>query len=649
MIEIELLPEICPLYDLPAGNSNKELYLQIIRNLLQQILPAPWGEIKQDFHELLPLLTSSSCDEAPGNYSFFVLTRNRPNSFKFFFDMIGNWLVPGKRLNLVLTSAADFRILELGSGSYTICEVMVHVNSQEELEEIQRNFPLIETEIKLGMQSSYYARRIMEVKGLSADAKTAMIQEHITYLIHRLPRYFDYDILTEMQHLLVLCRDDFKASRDHNHLSRIISIQYLFRRNLREAVKSSPEKRHINLKLFRTKAGAKMILGVVVGLNFLRDKEVFEKRHLLNAIQHLVPAAQPIENSFFNNRRGTEHISTVYLELEKTDGSTFTNEEMALLRRELKKDLRDRIEHLMPLVFMPRNEEEIMRNILSLSSQIKYVRDIPQVFITFDEQTHTNLFFTVILVRLVKPGEKSIQELFKQEGSQLEYIHDWCKAVGFLRRKHAKEATVFRVKFSKEQFLRRDHSIDLYKARQTVCLELLKAIGEFRDYNGGMISKQNEVLCEVKRILGQEGKYKELLLDNFFYSLAPVIMRTLLEPEVLCTIFLMLLESIEEGGLGGEGYKIMTKHDKQFVYLLIKLDNKSLKDEVTRTILKFHLHSSELANGYVNVYGMHYLGYIYRCDHPYKQHQFIQMIEGSLNADPKKLTIKTLSPTATQQ
>lgn len=637
MINSETLPEIAAIYDLPSENPNSPLYRQAIIHMLEKILPAPWHEIRNEFQEMLPILSSAPCSQAPGHFSFYVLTRNRPNIFKFFFDMIGNWLVPGKRLNLVLTYAADFRIIELGAGSYTICEVMIHVENQEELEQITSNLPIIETEIRLGMKSIYYARRIMEVKGLTSDAKTAMIQEYVAYLVTRLPKHFDYDVLTEMQHVLVLCRDDFKEARDSQHLSRMISVQYLFRKGIREALKRSEDKRHLQLKLFRSKvmtpAGAKKVLSIVIGVNFLRDKEVFEKRHMLSAIQNLMPHVEAVENSFFNNRRGTEHISTLYLEIQKIDGSDFTSQDIRLLRRELPNDLKDRIEHLMPPVFMPRNEEEIMRNILSLSSQIKYMRDIPQVFISFDEQTHANLFFTVILVRLVKPGTCSIQEMFKSSGTFLEYIHDRCKPVGFLRKKYAKEATVFRVKLSKENFLRRDNSIDLYKARQTVCLELLRMIGEFRDYNGGMISKQNEVLQEVKKQLGGEVRYNELLLDNFFYSLTPVIMRTLLEPDVLCTVFMMLLESIEEGGLGGDTYRLMTKFDHHFVYLLIKSDDRTIKEEITRTINKFHLHSSELANAYVHVYDMHYLGYIYRCDHPYKQHQFSQIIQSTLNKD----------------
>ena len=119
---------------------------------------------------------------------------------------------------------------------------------------------------------------------------------------------------------------------------------------------------------------------------------MFDKTHLLKAIQNYIPSAQAVENSFFANRRGSEHICTLYLELEKINGDEFTGNEIRMLRQELPNDLKDRIEHLMHPVFMTRNEEEIIRNILSLSNQIKFLRDIPQVFISFDEQTHADFF-----------------------------------------------------------------------------------------------------------------------------------------------------------------------------------------------------------------------------------------------------------------
>lgn len=644
LLEKDYLPKIMTIYDLSHDNSNSTFYHEAVVNILKKVLPSRQftqdkegkipSELLKRFHQLLPILKFTPCESVPANMSFYVLSKYRTNAFKFFFDMLVNWLVPGKRLNVVMLYAADFCMPDLSPTVYTVCEMIIHIENQADLEQIQSNLPIIQSEVRLGMESSYYARRILEIKGLSGDAKAAMIQENIAYLISRRPKDFDYDVLTEMQHVMVMCRDDFKVVRECRHMSRIISTHYLFRKALRESVKKFPEKRHLSLKIFRANlhlpTGNKAVLGVLVGLNFLRDKEVFEKRHLLNAIQNFIPLVKAVEHSFFSNRRGNENICTLYLELEKSDGQNFTAEEIRTLRRELPSDLKDRIEHLMHPVFMPRNEEEIMRNILSLSNQIKYLRDIPQVFISFDEQTHSNLFFTVILVRVMRHDTHSIQELFKSSHSCLEYLHDRCKIVGFLRKKYTKEATVFRVKLPKEHYLRNDHSLNLYKARQTVVLELLRIVGDFRDFNGGMISKQNELLCALKEQLDGKYKYTELLLENFFYSLTPVIMRTLLDPEVLKTLFVMMLDAMDKDFFTDVGYFLKISTNCSFVFIMIKTEQRTIKDDINRVLNKQFFHSSELANSYVKACNIHHLGYVYRCDDSLKQMQFIQIIQNTL-------------------
>jgi hypothetical protein len=648
MIEDNCLPIILSDFQPKPKNGHVSLYHQAIQNILSRILPKDLfninyddpeqiEDLKEQYHSLLPLVvTLKEDDDVPGNMSFYVIYKHRPTAFRFFFELISRWLLPGKRVDVVMVYSADFHLPQIATEAYTVCEVTVRVHTQLELEEVLRNIPIIESEARLGVDSSYYARRILEVKGLSSDEKTAMIQEHIAALVRRLPKYFDLDILSEMQHVLVLCRDDFKVPRESRHLSRIISVGYLFRKATREAVKLTPEKRHLTLKIFRTQLrlteGVKKVLGIIVGVNFLREKEAFERKHLLTAIQNYIPDVQAIDGSFLANKRGSENICTLYLEIEKTNGQEFSDEEIRILRRELPIDLRDRIEHLMHPVFMPRNEEEIMRNVLTLSNQIKYLRDIPQVFISFDEQTYANLFFTIILVRVVEPGSASVQELFKNENSFLGYVHDRCKMLGYLRKKYTKEATVFRVKLSKEQFLRRDHSIDLYKARQEVVSELSRILGEIRDYNGGMISKQHELLCLVRDLLGENIKYSDLLLENFFYSLTPVIMRTVLEPEALKTLFLMQIDAIESGFFNANSYAWKIRVDAGFVYAIIKAEDRSIKEEVSRMLNALNMDSSELANSYVKVYDIPYLGYIYRCRDPQKQQQFCQLIQNSIEA-----------------
>jgi hypothetical protein len=643
----EDFPEICTELDISDENSTSSCYHLLIKKILNKVLPKRFFELYENlssFQEelieylqsLLPLAYSTTCHSFPGNISFVILYKYRSNAFRFCYEMISRWLVPGKRSNVLVMYAVDFSMPELGNEMYTLGEIVLRVESREEYEEIQRNLPIIESEICLGMVSSYYARRILEIKGLSSDEKTAMIQEYIAYMTSRRPEDFSYDVFTEMQHVLVMCRDDFKALREVRHLSRIICIQYLFRKSLREAVRELPEKRHLFLKIFKAKLRVneeqKTILGLIVAVNFLRDKEVFEETHLINAISNYIPAAQAVPNSFVFNRRGNEPICTLYLEIEKSNGAEFSGEEMQLLRQELPADLEGRVEHLMHPVFMPRNEEEVMRNILTLSQQIKFLRDIPQIFITFDEQTHAHLFFTVILVRVVVEDTPTIQSLFSNSKSFMEYVHDRSKTIGYLRKKYRKEATVFSLKVPKNQFLRRDHSIDLYKARQAVVSEISNAVGEVRDYNGGMISKQNELLNKVRELLTDAKKYNDLLLENFFYSLSPVIMRTVLEAEELKKLFVMLLESISDGFYNEDSYTMNVRAEPNSVYVMIAAEDRRIEDEVKKALATLNLPSSTLAHACVNVYDTPYLGYIYLCDDPLKQRKFCITLQHTLES-----------------
>lgn len=639
-------PRIVTVFDSPTGSKRESYYEAAIKECLSKILPEnffPTQEVdslivedmKENFQNILPLLKTIPSEEQQENISFFMLSKYRPNAFKFFFEMFSRWIVPGKRLDVLLLYAADFRFPDFGDDVYTVCELMVRVSDPLDLPEIMCNLPIIEMEVRIGIDSSYHARRILEIKGLVADEKTAVIQEYIVYLVKRAPKLFNRDLFTEMQHLLVICSDEFKQARDSRLLSRIIGSHYIFRKDLLEAVARSPDKRHLRVRIFKSKIKKdgedKSVLSVLVGLNFLKSKEIFEEQHLLTAIQNYLPNVKMIKGSFFANRRGSEHISTVYLEVEKIDFEKFSAYEIKILREELIVDLKDRIGHLMHPVFMPRNEEEIMRNVLSLSNQIRYIRDLPQVFISFDEQTHQFLYFNVIVVRVVIPGSLSIQEMFEKKSGFLEYIPDRCKMLGMLKKQYTKEATVFRVKMSSKHFLRLDHSIDLYKARKLVVDELAQVCGEFRDYNGGMISKQSELLCKVRELLTVEAiKFNELLLENFFYSLHPVIMRTVLEATALRDFFLMMLKTANKGLFSDEHYTFDVKRDPKFVFVMIATKEESIKKELAKGLKKMPRESAAVASSFLQVYEVPCIGYVYRCDDFASQELFCRTIALSL-------------------
>jgi hypothetical protein len=204
--------------------------------------------------------------------------------------------------------------------------------------------------------------------------------------------------------------------------------------------------------------------------------------------------------------------------------------------------------------------------------------------------------------------------------------------------KVSKRGYGFRVQVPKEQFLRRDHSIDLYKARRTVVSEISNIIGEVRDYNGGMISKQNELLSNVKELLKGTEKYNDLLLENFFYSLNPVIMRTVLEAEALKKLFRMLLSSIADGFYNEENYSMQIRAEPNFVYVMIGAEDRRVEGEVKRVIDQMKLSSTSLAISCVNVYNTPYFGCIYRSDDPFKQRQFCVAIQHAVEACEQQKT-----------
>lgn len=631
MLDPDGLPQISPIFHLPEGCDLNDYYPRAIKAILSQILDKnvfkdiqaaglPIEERARLLADQLPVMSCSPLVETPTNISFALLARLRSKTCRFFFEMISSWLVPGTGLNNVLFYAADFRMPQFGGQQvYTICQMIMRVEDPDELEQIRRNLPIIEAEILVGVRSAYHARRILEIKGWTADQQTAEIHERIAHLVSRLPKDFDNDVFTEMQHVLVMCPDEFKAARDCRHLGRIISVFYLFRRALQGSVKRAPSKRHLMLKLYKVRVKddigfSRYRLAIIVGVTFLRNKEVLEERHLLRAIRRHFHKARAITGSYLFNKRGSETINTLYLEVDKGDGTDWTFEEIKKLEKQLPNDLKDRIEHPMHPVFNPRNEEEIMRNILTLGNQIKYVRDLPQLHVSFDEQSYAHLYFTVILARVLSPESVPIKEMFQQPHSPFEYIHDRCRRIGMLR-KYPKEATVFRVKLAKEDFLREDHSIDIYKARQMVVTEVARVVGEVRDYNGGMITKQNELLRGVRSLLQREGHpVNNFLLENFFYSLTPVIMRSVMEPAALRTLYQMLTEVFDEGYLPNESFCCRFREDSEFLYAVVIAEDGTIRGAIDDTIQGMDIAPTSLATSYVTFSDTPCVGYIYRCD-----------------------------------
>ena len=237
------------------------------------------------------------------------------------------------------------------------------------------------------------------------------------------------------------------------------------------------------------------------------------------------------------------------------------------------------------------------------------------MIVNFLEQTNNEVSFVVILLRLQKPGITDLKALFKHAESPFTFLDHDVKVVGILRKKYPKEAHVFQVRIDKKQFLRKDFSLDLYKARQSVIAELSHLIGEIRDFNGGMISKQHETLTSLKELLLESGIHNDFLLENFFYSITPKYMQSILKPEIIKELFILLIDAIDHDYAHSPVLESF-KYVNDYFLLLISCTSQMLLDSIKKIIENIDIEYIELSSAKVDIYDIHAVAYLMRFDDP---------------------------------
>ncbi|MCH9612311.1 MAG: hypothetical protein S4CHLAM102_07970 [Chlamydiia bacterium] len=506
------------------------------------------GRMGEVSWESLPQVKVESWTPSNNQLIIYYIGDFRQEASRFVYEMISRWLVPGKRVVVSTFFASDFAFKE-EEGSFTLCEFRIDLDSIEGLDGIRRNFTRLAEEICLGATSAYHARRILELKGVTLDEKLLLVHERINELLHRFVNLFDYDMISLMQHFLTLSHREFKMMRTVSHLSRIVYTTYVMQNQLKQRVENDREKRHIALRLARTKLhlpfGYKSVLGIFVCLNILQEGEVFEKKQLVRAIKKGINGVRIVKDSYFMSCVPDEDIYAFYVEVEKEAFAEFSQESIPEIKKQLKRRLLGAVEHVMRPVFMPRNEEETMKSIVLLSHQLRLIRDAPQVMIRFDGYSHQKLGFTVVILRLLLNRTPELEQLL---GKDHPFTVEKVKQVGFLRKKYPKEAIVLRVEPPIGDFLREDQSIDFNRARQYVLGEVEKRFSRVRDFNGGMISKQLEYLKQLHHELLDRGYTNGLRIENFFYAVKPIERRAVVKLEKMIAFYVLYEALSQEEG-----------------------------------------------------------------------------------------------------
>jgi hypothetical protein len=645
--------------------------LLTVRDKVAAILPAKVkGQIlkgdNQGLLELLPVFGTSEAGESSIWVSFLSNWEYMGGIGRYVDDALSRWLVPGKTLAMIGAARLSFSFTTLPNHRFFFGSTLFEIDPVHDLEIVQRNLRRVFEEIRLNVLAVYRARYISSLKSISFDQKNTMIQQNINKILNvqeteadqsvfdqmqallmklgredkvgqiqktiaqmtqNRPKTFDRGMFTEMTYFTVLFKDQFASKRDAKHISRVIALHYLFKKMLLEEVRKSPTDRHINFKIYKTSVDHEPVLGLLLGINMIRENERVDKRFLLEAIRGCIPGVEPVKDAYLFDRRDKK-VSLFYLEFHKPSFAAFIYREIDQLRERLIGEIKKRIESDVHPIFMPRNEEEVARNLILLSHELKYTRDLPQVSIHYEKQTESELCFSIMMARLLSPKSRGLREIILRGQSEIRFAIDEIREIGKLKKKIPKETAVLRATLDKTAFFRPDYSVDLLRARQRVAYELSRIMGEYRDFNGGMILKQEESLHSLRKQLGPMAKDQEFLLENYFYSIKPGIMQTVLPTSVINAGF-QLLQKFKTSP-----DPIASQKAERFFILWAKDPSPDFRERVEITVEALKIPSFELTSSFLDLGRMRAIGYILRLeseDHAAKLQGAIETITDKMS------------------
>ncbi len=459
--------------------------------------------------------------------------------------------------------------------------------------------------------------------------KVQILDLKLKELIDRFPRNLDPSIFKERERLLSYFDQDFVGKRSIPHILRLLSAQYLNKKKLLSAVYLSSKTRCLVLRIMPTKLefpfASKWVIGILVQISLNNRYELFDQEQLLKAVQKFIPHLRIVKGSAYTFQGPEDTIKTVYAEFEKNGNQLFTLAEIKTLKSFLEDELLLRVERLVPAVFMTRNQEEVLRNILTLSQQIETIADLPQVMMSFETQTAEELVFTVICVRPEDYDSIPLDTFGKQKNSFFQWILERKQLVKYLDQHQPIFAYIFRVLLTPHPtILRSDNSLNFFAARQKIGGFLKEAIGEFRDFNGGILIKQEETLHSLKNALPE---LTHELIENVFYSIAPIEMQAILPVHVLKNLF-QLFQIVAEIPLSDSRQYILKSFQQDHLFLvLVRVANGVFCDLAKEHLLSFDLPEVKQASIALHLKDSYLFGYILETDNNSLLNRFLESLE----------------------
>lgn len=613
---------ILPLFDPPIDDLSFHFHLESVKATLKEIYPTTIPGIIESRvawtnHKLtlgIVLLCSQENTLGVGRYMNDVCSRS---------------LVPGKLVNLSSSYSMAFKIEGVENEGYFIHKVYARLESSEDLLIALKTLEQLPQEIRLNIETVRYLRDIFQSKPLSLREKNDLIHqtmgdkiekgtvegihtllgtsresEQLTEMTQYIlstknisPDVFSREIFQELQQLIFSMKEEFTKERSNHFISRLLAHSYLMRKACMQKSLQDGAQMEIKFLIPHNNKGLGIhSLGVLAVIRFKSSSENLDCHGLFESVHTILPDSKLVPGSTFTHFRPHEGLKSLYIEITKP--KEFDRSSIQNLKKKLPFEIDEKIFRPVLPIFMPRNEEEVMKHMILLSKELKYVDDIPQVMLNFYKQSIHTLSFTTIVVALNK-------------GHSIEIPLDGVekRMMGKLRSKYPKEAFVFELTIDKAPFIRKDRSIDLFDARKAASMRLFELIGSFRDYNGGLILKKSEILLDFKKLVKPYTIGSEILLERFFHAITPSYMQGVLQPSILKKLFLLLVKAMDS-----DCEKGFFEHQICGDTLIIGLatQDHNLRSRFKQTLDLLKIPSSQLAITHFEQYGISALGLILR-------------------------------------
>lgn len=411
----------------------------------------------------------------------------------------------------------------------------------------------------------------------------------------RFPSSADGSLFNDLTLHYILSTKKFFDHRKTDHLARAVLSIHVMQKKLLRAMTFSPHMRHLQIRWIpanlRFPFSSRPVFGCLIGFNLLDRYEVFDEENIVLALQKHLPQLRLVKESSYCHTSQHKDLKIFYFEIEKRNGQPFSLSERNLLKKGLEQKVRKSIQQLSPTIFMGMNDEESYKNVLVLSQEIQCLSDLPQAYIALDQQTGKEIIFRVTLVHISPFHRFSLKEHF----FNCSFVSQRVLTVRHIDN-HPVEAHIFQIHLERDpSLLRSDGSLDFYSARQKVVSLMINAIGEFRDYNGGILLKQQELLQSFKQRFPEVASSDPEALETFFYALTPLEKQVVLSPETLETLFNYYQDSSNKTLPHGKLYSLELHRDGGQTFLVIHAGEPSITQTILKIVQEHSFTSSDIA------------------------------------------------------